>query len=73
MFQNPLLTMREHLTWAFSVFASNGYLELNDSDTIDAGDVSLMLTHPMRNPAASHLVSDRVSLFYSAHASRDLH
>ncbi|KAH7476336.1 uncharacterized protein KRP23_7022 [Phytophthora ramorum] len=60
MFQEPLLTIREHLTWAFSVFASSGCLELNDSDAIDAGDVSLVFTHPMRNPAASHLVSGRL-------------
>ncbi|KAG7378727.1 hypothetical protein PHYPSEUDO_009726 [Phytophthora pseudosyringae] len=60
MFEEPLLTMRGHLTWAFSVFSSSGCLELNDSDAIDAGDVTLMFTHPMRNPAASHLISDRL-------------
>ncbi|KAG6598050.1 uncharacterized protein IUM83_09383 [Phytophthora cinnamomi] len=60
MFQEPLLTMREHMIWAFSVFSSSGCLELNDSDAIDAGDVTLIFTHAMRNPAASHLVSDRL-------------
>ncbi|EGZ20779.1 hypothetical protein PHYSODRAFT_497896 [Phytophthora sojae] len=60
MFQEPLLTLREHLIWAFSVFSSSGCLEQNDSDAIDADDVTLMFTHAMRNPAASHLVSDRL-------------
>ncbi|KAG2768471.1 hypothetical protein PC129_g1767 [Phytophthora cactorum] len=60
MLQEPLLTMREHLNWAFSVFASSGCLELNDGDTIDADDVTLMFTRMMRNPATSHLVSARV-------------
>ncbi|KAF1795028.1 Rad1/Rec1/Rad17 [Phytophthora cactorum] len=43
------------------VFASSGCLELNDGDTIDADDVTLMFTRMMRNPATSHLVSARVS------------
>ncbi|KAE9336175.1 hypothetical protein PR003_g12645 [Phytophthora rubi] len=60
MFQEPLLTMREHLVWAFSVFSSSGYLEQNDSDAVDAGDVTLMFTHVTRNPAASHLISERL-------------
>ncbi|RLN78152.1 hypothetical protein BBJ28_00007989 [Nothophytophthora sp. Chile5] len=60
MFLEPLLTMREHLAWAFSVFASSGCLELNDSDVVDVGDVALILTHPMRSPAAARLVSERL-------------
>ncbi|ETI56581.1 hypothetical protein L914_00869 [Phytophthora nicotianae] len=60
MFKEPLLTIREHLSWAVSVFASSGSLEINDGDTIDADNVTLMLTHVMRNPTASHLVSERL-------------
>ncbi|OWZ16664.1 hypothetical protein PHMEG_0009515 [Phytophthora megakarya] len=60
MVQEPLLTIREHLSWAFSVFASSGYLELSDSDTVNSSDVTLMFTHSMRNPAAINLVSDRI-------------
>ncbi|KAG1706454.1 hypothetical protein DVH05_001603 [Phytophthora capsici] len=60
MFREPLLPMREHLIWAFSVFSSSGCLEFNDSDSIDAGDLSVIFTYPMRNQAASHLVSDRI-------------
>ncbi|KAL3668355.1 hypothetical protein V7S43_006445 [Phytophthora oleae] len=60
MLQEPLLTMREHLIWAFSVFSSSGCLELNDSDAIDAGDLTLIFSYPTRNQAASHLVSDRL-------------
>lgn len=65
LLQEPLLTMREQLNWAFSVFASSGCLELNDIDTIDAGDVTLMFTHTMKNPAASHLVLERLQAAFS--------
>ncbi|KAK1941690.1 hypothetical protein P3T76_006754 [Phytophthora citrophthora] len=60
MFREPLLTMREHFIWAFSVFSSCGCLEFNDSDAIDASDLTVIFTYPMRNQAASHLVSDRL-------------
>jgi hypothetical protein len=63
--------MREHLIWAFSVFSSSGCLELNDSDAIDAGDVTVMLTHSTRNPAAAHLVADRVRLTIVTPASQE--
>lgn len=61
MFQEPLLTMREHCHWLFSVYSSSGYLELKDSDCVTGGQVTQILTHFLRSHAASRFVSERVS------------
>ncbi|RLN72556.1 hypothetical protein BBJ28_00004452 [Nothophytophthora sp. Chile5] len=66
MFLEPLLTMREHLVWAFSVFASSGCLELNNSDVVDVarireGKCLVLSIHSFRFVTA-HSVVLRVQL-----------
>ncbi|TYZ61195.1 hypothetical protein PybrP1_009887 [[Pythium] brassicae (nom. inval.)] len=62
MVQEPLLAMKEHLTWTFSVYASSGFLEPpNDSDAISAGHTTLILTHFLRSHAATRFVSERIT------------
>uniref|UniRef100_K3X4E4 Uncharacterized protein n=1 Tax=Globisporangium ultimum (strain ATCC 200006 / CBS 805.95 / DAOM BR144) TaxID=431595 RepID=K3X4E4_GLOUD len=60
MFQEPLLPMKEHLKWTFSVFASSGFLERKDADTVDGNHVAQILTHFLRNHAATRFVSERI-------------
>lgn len=62
MFQEPLLGMREHCAWLFSAYASSGYLELRDRDTVAGGHVTAILTHFLRSHTAARFVSERVRL-----------
>lgn len=61
MFQEPLLSIKEHCKWLFSVFSSSGFLELRDGDVVTGDQVTQILTHFLRSHAASRFVSERVS------------
>ena len=60
MLQEPLLTLREHLRWTFSVFSSTTYLELSNSSAIKAVELAQLFTHFLQSPTASRFVCDRV-------------
>lgn len=61
MFQEPLLAVKEHVTWMFSVYSSSGFLERpKGSDAINASQATQILTYFLRSHAATRFVSERV-------------
>lgn len=62
MFHEPLLSMKEHVTWTFREYSSSGFFEQpKDSDAISASQATHLLTHFLYNHAAARFVSERVS------------